>query len=221
MIGRQKQCWSFIAFPLAGLLSALFPVCFDLHRMFGDKLSMVFASGSFGGVNAVCMYYFLNLRPIVKIAIFIIVSFLASLLSVVGVGFVCLSWPLFQIKRPLVEPAAFFAGGFVSAFILLFAVLWLGSSSLNSLKLSRVCPKVFSGALVGGFLGSLGRAAGGLAYQIRLYFPSIKSYGSDSDVSLVIIWQTGMAFIPCYFLWVERKHVGERSFGMRQGNISL
>lgn len=195
----RKNEWCLAAFPAAGLLASFLTACFDPGRFITGRLSIPIAVAPFGALMAIGLYYFFGLRSIWKLTIFIAVSLLATLFSVVAAALVFLSLRL--IRSPQADPTAFFVGGFVGCFILLVTALRLVLPSLDSAKLFL---KGLSGGVVGGLLGAGGRAAAGIAHQIRISFPSLRFYGGDSDVSLLLVWQTGMGLVLAWVVSREK-----------------
>ncbi len=188
----RSSRWSFIAFPIAGLLSALLAVCFNLHSLVGDSGSFLLSGGTFGAVNAICFYWFFNLRSIWKMIAFIVVCVVADYASLLAAA-----WAYTSSSAQY--SMAIFVGGFIGAFIVLLAAQLLFSHAMNFFSLLLlVC-----GALVGGVLGVMGQAAGPLFYPIRVHLPTMKFNGNDSDVSVTVLWQTGMACVLSLLMWIE------------------
>jgi hypothetical protein len=196
-MNHEIPAGAFIAFPIAGLLSALLPVCFNLHRLVGDSAAYVLIGGAFGACNAACLYWFFGMRSLWRMVAFMVGCVAAcytSLLAAAGAFWVFRS-PAFSMH----ESMAYFVGGFTGAVIVLLAALLLFSPAMNFFSLLLlVC-----GALVGGVLGVVGRAAGPLFYAIRMHLPSMKFYGGDSDVSMVVLWQAGTACLLSLLMWIE------------------
>ncbi|MGE5324124.1 MAG: hypothetical protein ACM3SW_14755 [Actinomycetota bacterium] len=219
MTESQKQGWSLAVFPIAGFLSALVPLFVNLHSL-GDKLGTFVAAAVFPALIVICLFSFFGRHSILKTSVFIMVSPLAWVLSVFAAASMYFAWPRFSTGLSPVEPAAFFAGGFVGAFVLLLAWSWVLAPGLE-LRGGAVLMSFF-GALGGGFLGAFGRAAGGLFTKIRLHF-SLRVYGGDSDASMVLIWQIGMALIFGVFVWLERNNgrKGQQASGWKGRNSEL
>src|SRR5882724_3092693 len=115
-----KQRWSWIGFPLAGLLSALPSVVLNLRRVFGDTGSLLLSGGLFGVCNAICLYWFSGLRSIWKMVALILVCMAASYVSVFVAAWAYFHLALFEpawIRESLLSPETFFVGGFVGAFM--------------------------------------------------------------------------------------------------------
>jgi hypothetical protein len=197
--------WAFLGFPLAGLVSALLPVFFNFSRVFGDTVSQVLMGGMFGAFNGLCCYWFMGLRSIWRIAGFIIASIVAYDASIVAAFWAHrnLTFVLdkFRTRSSPIGAETLFVGGFTGAFIILLAALLLLSPRQ---KIASVLRKGFLGAVIGGFLGIVGHAAGPLVYRLRLLLPPMGLHGGDFDISLAVFWQTGMAFVLALILWFEK-----------------
>ena len=207
----RKRRWLFIAFPVAGLLSALVTLCFSLGRFPGDAASATLASGVFGALNAACMYWFFGLRSTWKIMAFIGVCVAALYISALAAGAAHHNLALFEGFRTqdsVIDPETFFVGGFVGAFLIFMAALFLMFPVRSFLS---TCFKALGGGLLGGLLGLLGQAGGGLVYGVRSHLPVRVFCGSDFDVSLVVVWQTGVAFILALVLWMEANAAFKRA----------
>jgi len=196
MTESQRQGWSFVGFPIAGLLSGLLFVGFSRYFDF-SWFSTSLAAAVFGTLNAFCMYYFFSLYSGFRRLLFVFVaeSVFAWVSSVWVATIIYLLTPdNHPPKSNIHDPSALFSGGFVGAFILLGGALRL---MFPSIKLSRAAVTSFSGALIGGLLGIC----------------------RSSDVWGIVIWQTGMSFILCLGLWStgwpwlspRRKNVPKRS----------
>jgi hypothetical protein len=200
----QKRGWSFLAFPFAGLLSALVTLCF---RLPGDAAAAALASGVFGALNAACMYWFFGLRSTRKMTVFIVVCIAGLYISALAAAQAHQNLALFQAFRAresVIDPESFFVGGFVGAFLILVAALFLVFPARNFL---RSCFKALAGGLFGGMLGLLGQAGAEFVYRVRSHLPVETLCASDFDVSLVVVWQTGVAFMLAVVLWMEANAV--------------
>jgi hypothetical protein len=217
----QKRRWLFIAFPVAGLLSAVVTLCFSSGRLPGDAASAALASGVFGALNAVCLYWFFGLRSAWKSVAFIIVCMAALFASALAAGWAHHNLAVFQAFRTqesVIDPETFFVGGFVGAFLIVMAALFLVFPVRSFLS---TCFKALGGGLLGGLLGLLGQAGGGLVYRVRSQLPVRVFCGSDFDVSLVVVWQTGVAFILALILWMEANAAFKRAVdGTQTGKSS-
>jgi hypothetical protein len=107
----------------------------------------------------------------------------------------------FRTRTSPIGAETFFVGGFTGAFIILLAALLLLSPRQ---KIASILRKGFLGAVVGGFLGVVGDAAGPLVYRLRLLLHPMGLHGGDSDISLAVLWQTGMALVLALILWFEK-----------------
>jgi hypothetical protein len=203
MTESQKQSWSLMVFPMVGFVSALLPVCVNLHFRVGDKVSMGLVPAAFAALNCVCLYFFFGAPSVLRVVVFVVMSPLALLVAAVAALEVYLAWPRWSPEPALAMPAAYFVLGSVGAFILLIAWMWLVRLSQRR---QAALLKVICGAVVGGMLAAFGHAAGEIFHKIRLHFPSTQFYGGDSDISALFVWQTGMAFILGVFAWIEWRH---------------
>lgn len=187
--------WSFLAFPLAGMASALMTIRMQIDlRHHPDLLG----SGVFGVSLAAACWLFLGLRSIWKTAAFIAASVAAAYLAVLSA--ILATGKLFPPGPPY--EAAFLVGGVVGALVLVVAALCLLSPHL------RVWSILIKGAfssLAGGLLGMYGYAAGDLFGRIRPRLAFVPVQQTNSDISLVLLWQTGMGLVLALALWIDRR----------------
>lgn len=191
----QKERWSLIIFPLAGLFSALLSLSLNFPLGFGG---MFLFSAIFGACNAVCLHWLFGLRSVWRTVLFIAASAVSAFISVRAAGWTDSHLALFDPIRgeSMVDPERLFAGGFVGAFVILITGMWAVSPAPT---LWSTLLKAFCGALVGGILGVGGWAAGPLFYRIRSHL-RWTLHGGDYDQSLVIIWETGLALVLALLL---------------------
>jgi len=189
--------WSFAGFPLAGMASALVTICLRPHLLHHrDPLG----SGAFGVLMAASFWIFLGLRSIWRTAAFIAASiaaaYLAALSAILATG------RLFQPGPPY-EPAAF-VGGLVGAFAILVTALFLLSPRPG---VRPVLIKAAFWSLAGGLLGVAGQACGDLFGRIRPRLVFVPAQEPNSDISLILVWQTGMGFVIAMVLWIENRRL--------------
>jgi hypothetical protein len=205
MTSEPRMRWAFLGFPLAGLISALLPVFFNFSRVFGDTLSQILVGGMFGAFSGLCCYWFMGLRSIWRIAGFIIASIAAYYASIIAAFWahrnLIFLLDEFRTRTSPIGAETFFVGGFTGAFTIFVAALVLLSPRQ---KIVSILWKGFLGAVAGGFLGVAGHAAGSLVYRLRLLLPPMGLHGGDFDISLAVVWQTGMALMLAFILWFEK-----------------
>ncbi len=192
MSTEKRVRWALVGFPLAGLVSALVSVWVHPH-LFGHE---DFLGGIvFGGLLTVCFWVFLGLRSMWKTAVFVIVSAAAAYVSFFAAFF---AQGAFQTQSHL---PAIFVGGLIGAFIIVSAALFLVSPRLRVSQLPRVLGKCFCWALAGGLMGVIGMVAAPAFHGFRMW---LAPYSTDDDVSLIFVWQTGMALMLALILWFEK-----------------
>jgi hypothetical protein len=187
-----RMLWSLLSFLLAGLASGWMTVR-GQWRMLG--LANALGSLTFGLFMSACFWMFFGLRSIWKTAVFILVSVAAAVLSIWS-G-VLVVGPLGDFPRYLPEMCV---GGYVGAFLILSAASLLLAPNV---RLLRSLAKSSCWAIAGGVLAGIGTTAGPAFHTIRM---RLNPGQPDSDVSLLLVWQTGMALVLALMLWTERKH---------------
>lgn len=202
--------WSFLVFPLAGFASALFTVCVSgtilghanalsrLDRILWAVLGRanLFGSLTFGFLIGSCFWVFFGLRSISKAVLFALVSVIAAFLSL-GSGLLFVG-SLGDDPRFLPELCI---GGYVGAFVILLAASLLVPSKP---RLLHSLLKSLYWALAGGILAGTAILAAPEFHGLRMRLdPGV----NDQDISLFLVWQTGMALILAVLLWTERKNL--------------
>jgi hypothetical protein len=193
MRNEQRLRWAFVGFPLAGIASALVTIWgmwTPLGRVnpFGSLAFGVFLSG--------CFWIFLGLRSVWKTVVFIVVSVAAALISVLT-GFLVAGKLGDNSQTYLPE---ILVGGSVGAFVIVLAAMLLLAPEV---RLLRCVVKSACWGLAGSVLARIGMAAGPEFHALRMRLdPKVP----DSDMSLIFVWQIGMAFVLALVFWTERKY---------------
>ena len=197
MFIEGRMLWTLLGFLLAGLASG-WMTARDQWRMLG--LANALGSLTFGLFMSACFWIFFRLRSIWKTAVFILASVTAPFLSVWS-G-VLLVGPLGDIPRYLPEMCV---GGYVGAFVILSAASLLLAPDV---RLLRSLAKSSCWAIAGGVLAGIGTTSGRAFHAIQML---LNPYRSDSEIALLLVWQTGMALVLGLMLWSERKHWSNRT----------
>ncbi len=201
----QRTRWSLVAFPLAGIVSALSAIYmypYDYPYMRYLIYGNVLGSGVFGVLLAAACWLSFGLRSLWKTAGFIVASVGAAYLglfsAVASKGKLFLPGPPYEQYDPV-----FFVGGFLGALALVVAALFLLSPR------PRIRSVVLTGllsSLAGGILGIVGAGSGDLFDRLRSRLGFMHFQVPYSDVSLIIlVWQTGMSLVLALALWSERR----------------
>jgi hypothetical protein len=190
---EQKLRWGLVGFPLAGMTSALVTI-WGMWTPFGRVNP--FGSLAFGVFLSGCFWVFLGLRSFWKTVVFTVVSVAAALISILS-GFLVTGTlgENSQIYLPEI-----FVGGYVGAFVIVLAAMVLLAPEV---RLLRSVVKSACWGLAGGVLARIGMAAGPEFHALRMRLdPKVP----DSDMSLLFIWQIGVAFVLALVFWTERKY---------------
>jgi hypothetical protein len=197
----RKTRLALVGFPIAGLISGLLTLRIDHHAVGNPSF---LDGGIFGLLIGACLGAFLHLRSIWKIGVFILVSILAYYVSYFSAG---LSH-LYLFYRLRTEPAFLpeaFVGGFLGAFFIVMTALIL---LCPTQKWKQSFIKSILWAFFGGILGVLGSAAAPLLGVVRPHWALVPVYRSDPDVSLILVWQVGVAFLLALIFWIENNRLG-------------
>jgi len=145
----------------------------------------------------------------VRTAFFIVVSFAAYYVAFYAA--VLAHFYLFKPFEtgPLLLPELFL-GGLVGAFAILAATLVLLFPKARAL--SNLVKGLYWSP-VGGFLAVIGTVLGSVFGQVRRILPSATFHGTDVDVSLMLVWQTGMALAIALMLSIEGRRSQEDGLG--------
>ena len=181
--------WALVGFPLAGLASVLVTVWiqwtkFGRYNLLGSVSFGVFLSGWF--------WVFPGLRSIGKTIVFILMSPVAMVLAILS------AIPF--VHGPNQRYQAEFVGGYLGAFVILLTALLL--LALQP-QLLRSIVKSICWAFAGGVLAITGMASGPAFHALRMWLDPRRP---DSDISLLFVWQVGMALVFALTLWAEEKH---------------
>lgn len=180
--------WAFVGFPFAGLASVLVTVWMRLTQLGRFNLG---GSVAFGVFLSGWFWVFPGLRSIGKTMIFILVSPAALVLAILS------AIPF--VNGPDPQYSAEFVGGYVGAFVILLAALLLLA---RQPRLLRSIAKSLCWAIAGGALAIIGMASGPEFHSLRM---RLDPHQPDSDISLLFVWQIGMALIFALMLWFEEK----------------
>jgi len=200
-----KMRWAFAGLPLAGMASALmtiymysyhYPYPYVRYLRYGNPLG----SGVFGVSLAVVFWLFLGLHSFWKTAVFIAASIAAAYLAFLSA--VLVTGRLFASGPPY--KGGFFVGGLVGGFVLVAAALFL---LFPKPKVWRVVVKAACWSLAGGLLGVIGNASGDLFGRIRPHLAFVPVQQTNSDISLILVWQTGMGLVLALALWSKARRL--------------
>jgi hypothetical protein len=185
---EKKALWALVGFPLAGLASVLVTVWiqwtkFGRYNLLGSVSFGVFLSGWF--------WVFPGLRSIGKTIVFILISPVAMVLAILA------AIPFVNGYDP--QYTAEFVGGYVGAFVILLTALLL--LALQP-QLLRSIAKSLCWAIAGGVLAIIGTASAPEFHGLRMW---LDPHRPDSDISLLFVWQVGMALVFALMLWFEKK----------------
>ena len=175
----------------------------------------------FGLAMVLCLWQLAGLRSFRSIIFLLLAAVVAaaagtiSAMSVNGTLFGSGTW-----DRPVTAPIAF-TGGFVGAFIVMAAVLFLYSE-----KRLRLLIQAARWALAGGAFAVLGWASAGWFNEIRSQARSLGLITMDNglnkwgeeELAMMILWQTGMGLVIALAVW--RKKKGFTSDGISSGAAS-
>ncbi|HEY3768897.1 MAG TPA: hypothetical protein VGN44_09500 [Candidatus Angelobacter sp.] len=214
---KARSIFSLIVFPLAGMTAALVTmsvpgVSAGMARMSGALLHALafmnpYGSLVFGIAIAACLWMFLGLRSIGKTLIFILASSAAAWLA--GLSGIYAAGNLALPK----SPEDFFIGGYVGAFVVVSAALFLLSARP---KIFRVLMQTALWAVAGGALAVLGQNSGAWFGHIRSYFifmhldqrkSNLFSAWPNSDLALILVWQTGVGLVIALALWTDKRRL--------------
>ena len=213
---------SLLFIALAGFASAFLTTAIvpKLSELAGITIQFDPEGPIFGGsIAAYCFFYDHRFRSVWKIAAFVIVCSAADVAATLVAFQVDSRIPhqgiTFNGSAGLDIPlSVFFAGGFIGAFIVLTAALFLFGLKTAGWGSSW---KIVAGALIGGALGVagwcsgplLGRALWIILQQSHLR-PSRETYETAIQqqtpewVALIFVWQVGVALLVGLILRVER-----------------
>jgi hypothetical protein len=161
----------------------------------------------FGIAIAACLWMFLGLRSIGRTLIFILASSAAAWLA--GFSGIYAAGNLALPK----SPEDFFIGGYVGAFVVVSAALFLLSARP---KIFRVLMQTALWAVAGGALAVLGQNSGAWFGHIRSYFifmhldqrkSNLFSAWPSSDLALILVWQTGVGLVIALALWTDKRRL--------------
>jgi hypothetical protein len=187
MIRAEKNLrWAVVGFPLLGIASALLAITmrwthFGRFNPFGTLGFGVFLGGWF--------WVFPGLRSIWKTMVFILISPAAVVLAILS------AIPF--VNGPGPQYSAEFVGGYVGAFVILLAALLLLA---RQPRLLRSIAKSLCWAIAGGVLAIIGAASAPEFHGLRMWLDPRQP---DSDISLLFVWQIGMALVFALMLWFE------------------
>ena len=185
---QKNVWWAFVGFPLVGLASVLVTVWiqwtrFGRFNLGGSLVFGVFLSGWF--------WVFPGLRSIGKTVVFILVSPAALVVAILS------AIPFVNGRDP--QYSAEFVGGYVGAFVILLTALLLLA---HQPRLLRSITKSLCWAIAGGVLAIIGMASGPEFHVLRIRLDPRRT---DSDISLLFVWQVGMALVFALMLWFEER----------------
>ncbi len=187
--------WSILFFPLAGLASAVVTVQ-SQPRIFGHE---DFLGGLlFGSCTAFCCWVFMGVRSVWKMLLFIGISGAAAYVSFF---FGIMTQDFFSrvVQIGGQGEAEFFVAGCAGAFVLLAAMQLL---FLPDCRAGRAFLASGLWSISGGLLGSVSLTAAPAFDNIRR---RLAPHQTDADVSLILVWQTGMALIFAVVLLLRNK----------------
>ncbi len=191
---KKRLRWSFLAFPLAGLVSALLTIKLRSNPFFAR--ANPFGSLIFGLLMGSCFWIFFGLRSVSKVVLFVLISVLASFLSI-GSSLLFVG-SLGDDPRFLPESSI---GGYVGAFVILVATLLLVCPKP---RLRHSLLKSLYWALAGGILAGTAILAAPEFHGLRM---RLDPGTQDQGISVILVWQIGMALILAVLLWTERKNL--------------
>jgi hypothetical protein len=197
MTELENICWAFAGLPLAGMVSAFVTIRIQVDLRHNPDL---LGSGVFGVLFSAAFWLFLGLRSLWKTAAFIAASVAAAYLAVLSA--VAATGKLFPAGPPY-EPVNF-VGGAVGALALVIAALLLLSPH------PKPWPVLINGifsSLAGGALGVIGYALGDVVGRVRPRLAFVPVQQTNSDISLILVWQTGMGLVLALALWTESRRL--------------
>ena len=194
---------------LAGPLSILIVFSVEPRHVFGDRLWLLLPGITFGLANALCLFVFIKVQTLWKLATFVAASVAASALAVI-VSFVVLANPAFRLdafraRSSPIGPEVLFAGGAAGGLVILLAALLLTSGS------KAIRPTVFialCGSCIGGLLAIGGDAAGSFLVHSGFQMSSHFWRSGGTDLLLIVLWEAGMGVVLSNAIWVLRRQVG-------------
>ena len=145
---------------------------------------------------SICFWVFHGLRSVWKTAVFILMSIVAAGLA--GGTAILLNGSLGYDRTHLPE---IIVGGYVGAFVILFGSMML---LFPKIGLWRFIKSVLW-ASAGGVFAGIGTAASSAFHMVRMLLAPGRP---DSEISLVLVWQVGMAVVLALLVSTEKKHLG-------------
>jgi hypothetical protein len=191
---EQRVNWSFVGFFAAGLASALVTIW---ERRITLGWANPFGSLVFGIFLSICFWVFHGLRSVWKTTVFVLVSIAAA--SLAGGTAILLNGSLGYDRTHLRE---IIVGGYVGAFVILFGAMML---LFPKMGLWQSIVKSFLWANAGGVFAGIGTAASSSFHAVRMRLAPGRP---DSEISLLLVWQVGMAVVLAFLTWTQKKHLG-------------
>ena len=191
---EQRVNWSFVGFFAAGLASA-FVTLWTRRNPLG--WANLYGSLWFGIFLSICFWVFHGLRSVWKTTVFVLVSIAAA--SLAGGTAILLNGSLGYDRTHLRE---IIVGGYVGAFVILFGAMML---LFPKMGLWRSIVKSVLWASAGGVFAGIGTGASSSFHAVRMLLAPGRP---DSDISLVLVWQVGMAVVLAFLTWTGKKHLG-------------
>jgi hypothetical protein len=209
-----RAAFSLLALPLAGMTGALVTMSASIRVL--RFIWNPYGSLVFGIAIAGCLWLFLGLRSNGKTLIFVLASIASAYLA--GLSAVFVTGNLFPPK----DARVFFTGGYVGAFVVVSAALFLLSANA---KIFRVLMQAACWSVVGGALAVIGQNSGSWFGRIRSYFvfmhldprkANLFAARPNSDLALMLVWQTGMGLVIALVLWMERRRLANSASPARE-----
>ena len=194
---EQRVNWSFVGFLGAGLASALVTI---LERRIRLGWANPFGSLVFGIFLSICFWVFHGLRSVWKTTVFVLVSIAAA--SLAGGTAILLNGSLGYDRTHLRE---IMVGGCVGAFVILFGAMML---LFPKVGLWRSIVKSVLWASAGGVFAGIGTAASSAFHAVRMLLAPGRP---DSEMSLLLVWQVGMAVVLALLARTEKTHLGNNT----------
>lgn len=218
--GKIKPILACLVFPAVGMAAAVATMGEPEHTL--SPILNPLGSLYFGVAIALCLWAFFDLRSIARTIVFVVASIAAAFLSL-GTGVWLFDrFPKNGWESPLDRRFVFIVC-YVGAFVVLATVLFL---LFRQRKAWLILTEAACWSLAGGGLGVIGYLSGDWFGRVRSYFgytygkyPNSQSLlftWNNSELALMLVWQTGMGLVIALALWMEQRRLLARALATAQ-----